>query len=574
MAMIGTGWQDMGMSPQTTKPATATSARLVELIVQRRKAANLTQQEAVRRLDRLGLAISRGHYASLERGRGLKADHVVAFDHVFGAGGELISVAEEEWGYRLSSSFLGLWARLGEGIHEDWVELAETSEGSRAGDPLPGDADEPSALNPASLSSAAFERLEEWLDSVQDGEVFEGRERMERAAFYLLSLSTKDPHPELRPPIEFSGAFEGFRKSGRRAGLPRSIRNAVRAAMEKGRECRHYIPAHPDDPDSTTLVYVASPLIACPNFSARIVDVTRVPVVENLLVVPGRATMQFFATNSTSSIDAAVIYKRADARRVIEERVGQIASGSEAFRVQRYERRREIEVTENELEFQGLLTGVAAIDGSCNVLAGEFPSATIPVKAYAAGIANRKKVAQSATSPVWERMKDLHQQRVSFLRTQLKAGHRHRVIIAPDALKPPSDQTLRPEDDYTKVYLPLKAHRKHLENVLSLLDDHEGIFEVGIADEELSSRIPRCKWEVRDHGASGVLIVHTDYTPPLQSLLGRSAGEIVQVDLKIEAPAVIRAFSAFFRGMWSARTQTDPGVVRDRLTEAISELPD
>lgn len=553
------------MPPQASDVQSA-----AEWIQAARKEAGLTQEEVVQRLRTVGLAISRGHFASLEHGRGLKPDHVVALDHLFHAGGALIAVAESEWGQSISSSRLEAWARLGEGIHQDWVELAESVSSDRRSARSP-DREVFGAGSPAGIGE-----LQEWWSGVQDGDVVETPERIEAAVFYLLTLARDEPRPELRHPIQFCGPFEGFRKAGRKAGLPHLVREAVRMAMEKGWECRHYIPMHPEDVESTTLVYVASPLIACRRFHAMTVDLSRASVVENLLVIPGYATVQFFATGNARRIDAAVIHKRPETRRVIEERVKQIASVSEGFDVTRFERRHDAEVTSNEVEFQRLLRGVDAKGGNCFVLAGDFPSSSIPPEAYAAGIRARRTAARRRgvlqSEDVWADMAKLQEGRTELLAEQLEHGLRHQIIITDEALKLSTSVERTPDDDYTKVYLPKTSLIAHLKHVRNLMNEYPDVFEVGIANPDLAARIMRCKWQVRDRGTGGTLVVHTDHTPQESRLLPSEHQRSAQVDLKIESDAAVKAFTAFFREVWSTKTETDPDTVKGRIERAIDIL--
>jgi transcriptional regulator with XRE-family HTH domain len=554
------------MSATRVEAEAPPSSPTVDWVRARRKSLDLTQEDVVRRLDGIGLTISRGYFAALEQGRGFKPDHVVALDYVLDGGGALIEVAEHEWGQPVRSSFLRHWARLGEGIHEDWVQLAASA--TRPAEDPSQRADSATILD---ADEKAVGELEKWWESLPDGEVFKSTRRIERAVVYLLTLAAQRTEPQLRPPIELSGAFEGFRTAGQRAGLPRLVRNALRDAMEKGWRCRHYVPMNPDDVDATTLVYVALPLIACPNFTARTVDLSRVPVMENLLIIPGLATVQFFATTTTRDIDAAVIHKRPDTRGVIAQRVKQIASATEHFYVQRYERSRAAKVTENEAAFQRLLTDVAQLPGDCYVLAGELPSSTIPPVAYKRGVTERSKKAHSTDDPIWKTMRELQQERVDLLEAHLK-NYRVRVIVTTEMLAERTKAVRGPDDDHTKVYLPLKGQIEHLEHVKKLMNDHRGKFEVGIADEDLAPRVKRLKWEVRDNGATGALVVHTDYTPPVTNELGRTSSETAQVDLKVESPAAVKAFSSFFREMWANKTDTDFDSVNQRLNEIIAAL--
>lgn len=508
---------------------------LVDWIRNRRRTLGLTQEEVVQAVRRSGIAMSRGHLSNLETGAyPLRAEHVIAFDRVLEADGWLMALAERVWGRPVRGLLPVDWANIGRSMY----------------DLLAND-----AKNPVSIEQ---DDIELWWNERPPGDsiVVKGREQVEAAMFALIRLAAKQPLPQTLPPIALAGVFEGLR-SGNRPGLPKLVRESLRAVMERGRQCRHYIPSERDDLDETTLVYIVAPLLACPRFDARILDRKVSPVVENMMVIPHLASVQFYATESARHIDAAVIHTGAEPRRVLEDRMAQLDAMSSRF-VARYPRQEvaseeDFELTEPELAFRRRLAEIATIRGpACAVLA-HFPTATNPPAVYAERIDRRRKMSKNEFDPAWREIVDLQAERHFALRDQLERGFSYRVVVPEEQFDtPPEDSDEWTRDERSALF----------DGLLALLEEYP-TFEIGVASPRLAPGVAGCRWEVRQSQARSIVLVQSFATVGRRPPNGDP--DLQAVDILIEKPGPVRAFSNYFDDLWGRVAEHDRSDIIKRL---------
>lgn len=522
-----------------TAPAQVAPGRVASWLRSQRIKAGLSQQAVADAARELGANLSRSHLSNLELGvYPLAPQHVVVLDTILNGRGELISLVEDEWGRTTAPLPQSDWVKLGESIH----------------DFLGGDHAGPDLVDEHNT------RL--WWANQPDGDavVVEGRAEVENLVHVLLSMAARDFVPRIKGPIEFTGMFEGFRDDDRHAGFPLSVRHALRSALERGWRCRHYIPVRPDDTDKAALVYVAAALMPCPNYTPLLVDPQVAPTLESFLVIPGLAAAQFIATGTARHVDAAIVYKGDHATRVIQQRIRRIDALSKEFVLRRDRTvRKGPDATEDELEQKKALAYAERIPGPSRHLLTRWPSVTIAPKLYAELIEARKQTASSTDCAVWDEVTEYHSRRFDAFRENLGNGHPFQLIL-------PESAFLLSGGDAENGELDREQRRRQFAFVLEELLPNDR-FEVAIAPDKWAKRIEQCRWAVHERasGSGGVVSVQTFYTPPLDGFHVRQNREL-RVDLTIEAPGAVRAFSAYFAHIWK---ESDAQGARERLETAV-----
>lgn len=525
----------LGTSPELARSELA----LAEWIRDRRRSMRMTQEEVIKRVRKAGIVMSRGHLSNLETGAyPLRPDHVLALDRALEADGLLISRAERVWQRPINGLLPADLVEIGKSMYRLLVLDA--------------------ASRPVDLAKDGLDQW--WRDRTKgDSFVVQGRDDVEAVMLDLLALAAKQPPSESADPIALAGAFEGFRSG--RPGLPKPVRGGLRQVMERGHECRHYIPSDRDDLDETTLVYIVAPLLACPRFKARMLDPKISATVENMLVIPGLAAVQFYATDSAKDIDAAVIHTGLDARRVLERRISQLREVSSEF-VTRYPRNLDDEtrgLTDAEVSFRRRLAEISTIKGPARAVLAHFPTATNPPEVYRARLDRRKDdpfyiADQSDVADIVT----LQARRYQALREHLERGLPYQVVV-------PMEQFELPADDTVEWH---RSERKaQFEYLLELLAEFPS-FELGFAAPVLEPGVKACQWEVRESQARSVVIVQASGTvgPPVDG-----KPQLQPVDILITQPGCVKAFSSYFQDMWGRSVRSERPEIEALLKAALRE---
>jgi transcriptional regulator with XRE-family HTH domain len=538
-------------------PARTTSPGLDDIgdwLKARRERLGWTQKQVVEAVERAGAQLSRGHLSNFESGAYAPSPALtVVLDLVLDGEGALIRLAEEVLEVRIESPMHPDFIGLARTLHEEmprWAEDAEDAQEAADG-----------AKAPTSPSPAAKRKREQ--RTGRSAPTIQGREAVESAVRDLLAIAaSRSPRDGER--IELSGSFKGLRGYPGRGGLPPSIREALRLALESGWKCRHYIQSPPPTgPEAAELVFVAAPLMPCPQYDPLLVARDKVPAVDDFLFIPGVAAVGFQASAATGGIDAAFVHE-SDGEQAYEllEKLHELKPYSFKF-VERRVRQHDPftpRLTRDELKHRRFLAEAARLTGPARLVVDRWPTSTIPPEDYVAMVERRRDAAARAaeaeevrtkegapttevTEAEWDEMKEMQAARFEELRRHLRSGLPYQLIITPSALRLPS----RNENNWTG--LNLHERERHFEYVRTLLEDEN--FEIGVASDPWAHRIEKCRWELHDQMPGGEVRLETHFTPGLnKNEWEPGPPKECRVDLRITTPAAIGSFSSYFRQLW------------------------
>ncbi len=199
------------------------------------------------------------------------------------------------------------------------------------------------------------------------------------------------------------------------------------------------------------------------------------------------------------------------------------------------------------------------VRGPARQLLEAWPTVSFHPELYAELVNRRMKLAGSSEPEAWAEMIKLHQERFRAFKENLADGYEFQLILPRTALS-------LPEAGTNGEAVTFAERRKHFEFVLTELLEKDN-FQVGIAPDKWTERINSCRWSVNEpaSGGGGVVSVQTFYTPPLDGFDVRQSQKL-RVDLKIEAPGAVRAFSSYFAHVWD---ESDRSSVRELLEKAL-----
>lgn len=544
---------------------------LAKQVRRAREELGVTQTDMVGRLRDAGVAISRGHYANLERGAyDFTEDQITALERVLS-----VSLSDPDASTAPSGAPAPIVPRA---LTDDYVD-----EVVRAGRKLNEYLAEPDlGWTPESLRDQA--RLPR--DDDPPAEVLEDSYQVERRFLGLLLAGAERPAGS--QPILLLGFSGASMRYGRRIGLSKEARRAVRHALMQRQRCIHVVRTNEDDrdiraslwvdgerrEDAARFVQVVGQLLRTPGYEPFAAPARQVGTIDAAVVVPGVGAIQFYGGATSGRFEAALFLREPNTVQAVADHIRQLMVVSKPMANRRLERGPGEFLTpaldDDELMWAADVTELTEVPCPRAYAYLFFPTELWPPSVYQRRLEARRRACEDPETKGdrrWQVLRERQEVRNESLCEQLAKGVPCRVILPSSTLArfARDGRWAWATEAHTWMTWAPDERVDVLRSVIGLLDKYPNL-EIATAGARWRRQLESVRWAVHDVPSGALATVRVVNR-------GEHACPESRVEMEIRQPEIVHALAAHFGDLWRNTwdVETDRRSVRAELEKALEQ---